>query len=230
MKSNDFPPERSEFSRNSRFTLIELLVVIAIIAILAAILLPSLNKAREKARQISCTSNLKQQYTAIAMYLNEYNNWFPNPAGYRWELSLAPYLAIPVTLSEKKLCRAGVLRCPSASEWLLSLHDRLNGYARTSIFNNSGGHRYDQLPSRYHSQTAIAGDGPIDGSFSAAAYYSYLNLQYSFAANIGTRRHQQGSNLLFFDGHSSWHTTQEIKSKYAPTPQLLSWYNPMNWW
>ena len=70
-------------SRNPRsgFTLIELLVVIAIIAILAAILFPVFAQAREKARGISCLSNMKQLGTAAMMYLQDYDERFPSDAG-----------------------------------------------------------------------------------------------------------------------------------------------------
>ena len=67
---------RDAFSR-SAFTLIELLVVIAIIALLAAILFPVFARAREKARQTSCRSNLKQFATGILMYSNDYDSMMP---------------------------------------------------------------------------------------------------------------------------------------------------------
>jgi prepilin-type N-terminal cleavage/methylation domain-containing protein/prepilin-type processing-associated H-X9-DG protein len=112
--------------RRAGFTLIEMLIVVAIVALLAALLLPSLNRAREHARRVQCASNLRQVSLATIMYANQNRGVFPGVG--RWphqahdwvywgrvapfdaldESGIAPYLGRPVT--------AAVLRCPS-DDW-----------------------------------------------------------------------------------------------------------------
>lgn len=103
-----FRAPKSDFA----FTLIELLVVIAIIAIIAAILFPVFSKAREKARQTACLSNLKQVGLATQMYAQDYDENLPHTElggssgapEYFWGDMLQPYLK-----------NWQVLVCPSAN-------------------------------------------------------------------------------------------------------------------
>jgi prepilin-type N-terminal cleavage/methylation domain-containing protein/prepilin-type processing-associated H-X9-DG protein len=97
--------------RRRGFTLIELLVVIAIIAILAAILFPVFAQAREKARQISCASNLKQLSLAVIMYLQDSDEAYPqgNSAFTNWQFDFTHGWSTEISPYIKSL---GVYGCP----------------------------------------------------------------------------------------------------------------------
>jgi prepilin-type N-terminal cleavage/methylation domain-containing protein/prepilin-type processing-associated H-X9-DG protein len=101
--------------KTRRFTLIELLVVIAIIAILASMLLPALSQAREKARAISCVSNMKQIGLAVVMYADDFDDIYV-PGSVRNPTSGATTGANALLYNNKYLNDINVWICPSCAD------------------------------------------------------------------------------------------------------------------
>lgn len=114
--------KKQKSHKSLSFTLIELLVVIAIIAILAAMLLPALNKARDKAKDISCVANLKQLGLAFQDYSSDYDGWVClqrnnfEPGGSdlvrNWEWKLAPYVGYKRVIDGNFFPKVPVFICP----------------------------------------------------------------------------------------------------------------------
>jgi prepilin-type N-terminal cleavage/methylation domain-containing protein/prepilin-type processing-associated H-X9-DG protein len=215
-------------ARSSRgFTLIELLVVIAIIAILAAILFPVFAKAKAKARQAACMSNLKQIDLAAAMYATDYdgrpvpmyigNVTLTGSAGTFtgrawWNGLLDPYMK-----------NRDVLVCPSA-EFSPAFHDADNpcGNPTDSVLRHRTGigmnwYRNDVGADQGYwlwlTEDAIQRPADkvmfMDSLCVVAGPNPPLGVSFDYWVNTGSwwgdeKRHNDGNNIAFCDGHVKW--------------------------
>jgi prepilin-type N-terminal cleavage/methylation domain-containing protein/prepilin-type processing-associated H-X9-DG protein len=213
------------------FTLIELLVVIAIIAILAAILFPVFAKAREKARQSSCSSNLKQIALAAMQYAQDYDERTPYPtgAGMGWAGTTGTmtcagcfhlYESGQVTAAGPRyepfqpyIKNRQVWWCPSTNSY--------RSYAW-----NRGGEARSMGVFTAPSQTLMFADG--GGRGTANGDISWLTTNWTDQntdrdcctnmSNVGPANHKHwvgsphndGANVSFWDGHVKWMSTSSI--------------------
>jgi len=191
------------------FTLIELLVVIAIIAILAAILFPVFARAREKAHQASCQSNLKQLGTGLAMYVQDFDEKYPwhcragaPPGGVvddtGWNTQIYAYVK-----------NEELYACPSA-QW--QNRARLcggYGYNLSRLPDAAGnlqqvGLDYVKLAFiRYPAETIAICD--TDGT-KWVGHWDGVNVE-----QLDSQRHNGGTNCAFADGHVKVQQTESLK-------------------
>lgn len=229
------------------FTLIELLVVIAIIAILAAMLLPVLGRAKEVAKGIKCTSNLKTLGTIHQLYCSTYNEFImPGMDNTFWSAKFPPPLGNKQWMwyaNEQVRCggNGGYQVCPSAKKEYSETGytdpgDKNSstfvlGYAQNAdlscAFYSGANLPYHKLNFwKYPSRTVVMMDG-AKKLISGQTFVQGTIVRYWDIANawVYTGRHLSFCNTLFLDGH----VQKTIKKENArpDLPPYLVWDNSM---
>jgi prepilin-type N-terminal cleavage/methylation domain-containing protein/prepilin-type processing-associated H-X9-DG protein len=229
--------------RRSGFTLIELLVVIAIIAILAAILFPVFAQARDKARQSMCLSNTKQVGLALSMYVQDYDESFPN-VWFNYDGVGGPaYLWVSVLVPSIK--NTGVWNCPSvgtAGRWYdicrtmdcdYGINSSAFYYYRRETGNVYGGTRNlaaINYPAELLFCTELSPerknpDGSrLMGSRIGAPWVSQAHPCRTVWDYVG-EPHQEGTNIVYADGHAKWMKKDAVCAENAKGNASRMW-NP----
>jgi len=228
--------------RLPNFTLIELLIVIAIIAILAGMLLPALNKAREKSKSITCLNNLKQIGTYMGMYLDNNHGiaMFPMDPGY-WQLKLALYISPSIDATGlfwgSRHRPLATFACPSVPdvpsiEYVFGRHYGINRYFASdngcscTLTTGTIARQLDKLlqPSRRMMAADIEQIGKWKIPSVSQKTGDYAALSTGDGANAF--RHNHGINAVFCDGHAERRGFATIPENRSNEKLGLFWSSP----